>query len=131
MTARPCAVALAHATGDGRWDGIGSLAVGLVLVGVATFLAREVQSLLVGEAADPVICHHVEAIAAGDPNVVRVIRTITLQQGPGEIVVASKLEMKPGLQTQQIVEAINAFERELKVRVPEVKWSFIEPDCSD
>ena len=32
---------------------VGSLAIGLVLVGVATFLAREVKSLLVGEAADP------------------------------------------------------------------------------
>jgi cation diffusion facilitator family transporter len=125
------ALALAQATGDGRWDAAGSIAIGLVLVGVATFLAREVKSLLVGEAADPAICQHLEAIAAGDPNVVRVIRTITLQQGPGEIVVASKLEMKPGLQTQQIVSAINAFERELKSRAPEVKWSFMEPDDED
>src|SRR6185369_6050365 len=47
------ALGLASATGDGRWDGIGSAAIGLVLVGVAVFLATEVSSLLLGERADP------------------------------------------------------------------------------
>ena len=125
------AVALARATGDGRWDGIGSLAIGIVLVGVATFLAREVKSLLVGEAADADIRGHVDAVAAQQPNVVRVLNAITLQQGPGEIVVAAKLELKRGLDTTEIVATINAFERSLKQRAPEVRWSFIEPDVED
>ena len=57
-------------TGDGRWDGIGSLAIGLVLVGVATFLAREVKSLLVGEAADPAIVRPASRSSpSSDPNV--------------------------------------------------------------
>src|SRR5678816_3015363 len=38
------ALVLAYETGDGRWDAVGSLAIGLVLVGVATFLAREAVS---------------------------------------------------------------------------------------
>src|SRR3569833_237965 len=42
------ALVLAKETGDGRWDGVGSLVIGLVLLGVATFLGREVKSLLVG-----------------------------------------------------------------------------------
>jgi cation diffusion facilitator family transporter len=47
------ALGLAASTHDGKWDGIGSIAIGLVLVGVAAFLAIEVSSLLIGEAADP------------------------------------------------------------------------------
>jgi cation diffusion facilitator family transporter len=125
------ALVLARETGDGRWDGIGSLAIGLVLVGVATFLAREVKSLLVGEAADPAVEAHVAAIAEADPNVERVIRVLTVQQGPGEIVVAAKLAFKAGLETNQLVEVINDFERRLKERAPEVRWSFIEPDNAD
>jgi cation diffusion facilitator family transporter len=125
------ALALARETENGVWDGIGSLAIGAVLVAVATFLAREVKSLLVGEAADPAICAQVAEVAATNPDVERVIRVITLQQGPGEIVVAAKLGMRPGLETTQLVEAINAFERELKRRAPDVKWSFIEPDHED
>src|SRR5581483_6111614 len=63
------AVGLSKITGDGRWDAIGSLAIGLVLVGVATFLAREVKSLLVGEAADDKLLACFGELAALDPNV--------------------------------------------------------------
>lgn len=125
------ALVLAKETGDGRWDGIGSLVIGLVLLGVATFLGREVKSLLVGEAADESLKKACEELAAADPNVERVLRVLALQQGPGEIVVALKLEMRAGMLTDELVEAINSFERQLKLRVPEVRWSFIEPDNAD
>ncbi len=122
------ALILAKVTGDGRWDGIGSLAIGAVLLGVATFLGREVKSLLVGEAADASLVKICEELADLDPNVDKVLNVITLQQGPGEIVVAMKLKMRSGMLTEELVEAINRFERDLKRRVPEVRWSFIEPD---
>jgi cation diffusion facilitator family transporter len=125
------ALVLAKETGDGRWDGVGSLAIGLVLVGVATFLAREVKSLLVGEAADASLTKVVEELVELDPNVDKALRVLTLQQGPGEIVVAMKLKMRSGMHTDELVEAINQFERDLKARLPEVRWSFIEPDNAD
>jgi len=122
------ALLIAKETGDGRWDAAGSIAIGLVLVAVATFLAREVKSLLVGESADPKLIETAEQIANEDPNVEKVLRILSIQQGPGEILVAMKLKMRPGLETDQMVEAINQFERALEARIPEVKWSFIEPD---
>lgn len=125
------ALIVAKQTNDGRWDAIGSLAIGAVLVGVAIFLAKEIQSLLVGESADPRLQRTVEQLAIEDPNVDQVLRLLTVQQGPGEIVVAMKLKFRPGLETGQLVDAINAFERQLKQRVPEVRWSFIEPDHVD
>ena len=68
-----------------------------MLVGVATFLAREVKSLLVGEAADPeLLASRSSELADDDPNVERVLNVLTLQQGPGEIVVAMKLKMRAG-----------------------------------
>src|SRR3954469_6833816 len=125
------ALVLAHQTGDARWDAVGSIAIGGVLVLVATFLAREVKSLLVGEAADPALVKSFEELAELDPNVDRVLNVLTLQQGPGEIIVAAKLQFRPGMDTDALVEAINAFERALKAKVPEVRWSFIEPDNTD
>lgn len=122
---------LAYETGDARWDAVGSIAIGLVLVLVATFLAREVKSLLVGEAADPALLRCFEELAERDPHVERVLNVLTLQQGPGEIVVAAKLKFRSGMDSDALVEAINAFERELKARIPEVRWSFIEPDHVD
>ena len=131
LTFAMAALGLAYETHDGRWDAIGSIAIGGVLVLVATFLAREVKSLLVGEAADPALVRSFEELAELDPNVDRVLNVLTLQQGPGEIIVAAKLQFRPGMDTDTLVEAINAFERALKAKVPEVRWSFIEPDNTD
>ena len=131
LTFAIAALGLAHQTGDERWDAIGSIAIGGVLVLVAAFLAREVKSLLVGEAADPALIKSFEELAELDPNVDRVLNVLTLQQGPGEIIVAAKLQFRPGMDTDTLVEAINAFERALKAKVPEVRWSFIEPDNTD
>jgi cation diffusion facilitator family transporter len=122
------AMLLAMWTNDGRWDAVGSLAIGAVLIGVAIFLAREVKSLLVGESADSNVTSAAEKLAAADPNVEKVLEVITVQQGPGEIVVLMKLKFRDGLETSQIVDAINAFETNLRHEVPAAKWSFIEPD---
>src|SRR5215470_1038074 len=69
LTLAIAALALAWETGNGRWDAVGSLAIGVVLVGVATFLAREVKSLLVGEAAEPSLLKTLNELADIDPNV--------------------------------------------------------------
>jgi cation diffusion facilitator family transporter len=119
---------LAYGTGDGRWDGVGSLLVGLVLVGVAVFLAREVKSLLVGESADPSVQEAIDAAAAAHPKIGSVLRVITIQQGPGEIMVAAKVKLEGELDGAGVVKAINEFEADLHRRCPEVRWSFIEPD---
>ena len=125
------ALVVAKETGDGRWDAIGSLAIGAVLIGVAIFLAREIKGLILGEAADPILIKTVNEVAEAAPGVERVIRVLSVQQGPGEIMVAMKLKFKSDLTTDQLVDTINAFEKKLKATVPEVKWSFIEPDRAD
>jgi cation diffusion facilitator family transporter len=119
---------LAYFTNDGLWDGVGSLAVGLVLVGIAVFLAGEVKSLLVGEAADESVSQAVEAAAAASPTIGGVLRLITVQQGPGEIMVAVKVRLEKRMTSDEVIASINEFERDIKRRCPEVRWSFVEPD---
>jgi cation diffusion facilitator family transporter len=126
------AIVIAKQTGDGRWDAAGSLAIGGVLIYVAIFLAREVKALLMGESADPAITLAAEEAAAADPNVEKVLRILTLQQGPGEVIVAMKVKMRSGLESaNEVANAINEFERRIEAKVPEVKWTFIEPDLAD
>lgn len=126
------AVVLAKTTGDGRWDGVGSLAVGLVLVAVAIFLAVEIKSLLVGEGADPALEQKVRAVIAEEPRILEVIRMITVQQGPGEVMVAMKLRFQAGLATGgELCAVINRLEARMAEQAPEVRWSFIEPDVTD
>jgi cation diffusion facilitator family transporter len=126
------AILLAHYTGDGRWDAIGSLAIGVVLVGVAIFLGNEIRSLLVGEAADPHTEQAVREVAAADPNVEDVLRVLSIQQGSGEVMVALKLRWKPGLATGGELERLtNELEARIAARCPDVKWTFVEPDVED
>ena len=59
--------------------------IGIVLVGVAVFLAVEVKSLLLGEAADPTLIKQITARSRPNPRREVILRCITVQQGPGEI----------------------------------------------
>jgi len=121
-------VGLVHITGDHRLDALGSFSVGLVLIGVAVFLAREVRSLLVGEAADPSVKKAALELVEASADIERLLACISIQQGPGEVMVAVKLRLKDSLSAREVVDAINAFEVALQQRCPEVKWSFVEPD---
>ncbi len=125
------AVVIAAVTGDATFDAIGTLCIGTVLICVAVFLAIEVKSLLLGEAADPVLLQQVDQAAASDPRIEKVLRAIAVQQGPGEIMLALKLKFRDDLSGTDIVTAINEFETRLQAQVPEVKWSFVEPDVTD
>jgi cation diffusion facilitator family transporter len=122
------ALALSYFTHDARWDAAGSLVIGVVLVGVAIFLAVEVKSLLVGEAADPEIDQHARAVVDKHDKLKEVLRFITIQQGPGEVLVACKIRVESSMTADEVCEAINTFERELRSRCPEVRWCFVEPD---
>ena len=122
------AICLASLTGDARWDGIGTLVIGVILVSVALFLAIEIKSLLVGEAADPEIEAAAREIAKKHPHLEQVLSVITMQQGPGEVMVALKVRFCSELTGDQICDAINDFETAMRQRCPEAKWLFLEPD---
>lgn len=121
------AMAMASITGEPRWDAAGSLAIGVVLVFVAIFLAKEVKSLLVGEAADPHLEAAVLALVVAHPDLDKLMSMITIQQGPGQVMLSMKIEFRDGLSMPAGVAAIADFERQLAAACPEVKWCFVEP----
>lgn len=122
------AIALTKITGDLRFDALGSFSVGVVLVGVAIFLAREVKSLLVGEAADPTIKEAASQLAIEHPKIDKLLACITVQQGPGEVFVALKVKIVTGMSGEELVNVINEYEDQLRDRCPSVQWCFVEPD---
>ncbi|MDE1959440.1 MAG: cation diffusion facilitator family transporter [Xanthomonadaceae bacterium] len=114
-------------TGDPRWDALGSMAVGALLVVVALFIAVEVKALLIGQSVEPELRDALRDFIAARPEVCRVFSLITLQLGP-DVMLAVKAEMAPA---GDLIAAINAVERDLKARFPVVRWSFFEPDVAD
>lgn len=124
------ALGLAATTHDGRWDGIGSCAIGLVLVGVAAFLAIEVSSLLLGEAAAPEIASAARETASKFKELEKVLNVVTMQQGPGEVLVHVKMSFDPALTVEEACRVINDYEAALRKARPEVRWVFVEPDIA-
>ena len=92
-------------------------------MGVAT-------ALLVGQSADPVIQQKIAEIVADDPEIEHVYNIITIQLGP-DTMLAAKIRLNPKISLEVAVEIINNLEKRLKVAVPELKWSFVEPDFDD
>lgn len=88
------------------------------------------HSLLVGRSADPEIQKIIDDIICEHEDVECVFNTITIQFGP-DTMLAAKIKMKSGININTAVETINALERALDERVPNLTWCFIEPDVSD
>jgi cation diffusion facilitator family transporter len=122
------ALLAAYFTGNGRYDAVGSILVGVVLIAVAIFLAVEIKSLLIGESADPIIEETAAKIAFDHPNIGKLLQCITMQQGPGEVMLCVKIKCEPRLTANDVSHLINDFERLIRAERPEVKWIFVEPD---
>lgn len=121
-------VLMSHFTDEPRWDAVGSISIGVLLVIIAIVLAIEMKGLLIGESASD---HDVGAITAaleGSPGVISVIHMKTQHISPDELLVAAKLEFEPSLDVATLAERINAAEEALRAAVPTAKLSYLEPD---
>ena len=79
---------LAEATGDSRFDGVGSLVIGVVLAVVAVVLAYESRGLLIGERAEPELGERIRAVVESDPGVTTLIELRTMLIGPRRVLVS-------------------------------------------
>ena len=114
-------------TGNPVWDACGSIGVGVLLMLIAWFIAREVKSMIVGESASPEMRRDIEGFLRARPEIRAIINLITLQWGK-EVVVAVQCEMIDYDHSRTMVEAINEIEAALQARFPLVRWVFFEPD---
>ncbi|MER5293384.1 cation diffusion facilitator family transporter [Streptomyces pharetrae] len=121
-------VGLALLTGDGVWDGIGTLCIGVLLILIALVLAAETKSLLLGESAGLEDVQKIEAaIVAGD-TVTRIIHMRTLHLGPEELLVAAKIAVQHDDTATEIAGAIDAAEARIREAVPIARVIYLEPD---
>ena len=121
---------MAQITGNPVYDAMGSICIGVILIIISAFVAWRIRSLLVGRSADPDIQDAIDAIISEQEAIEFCFNTITMQFGP-DTMLAAKIKMRSGQTIDEAVGSINALERELKARVPKLKWCFIEPDVSD
>lgn len=114
-------------TGNGRFDAIGSAAIGSLLVVVAVFLGVEMASLLVGESATSDMQRTVEQALKGDHQI-DVMSLRTLHLGPEELLVAAKFSVTPDGRADEVAQAIDDAEARIRSAVPITCRIYLEPD---
>lgn len=111
-------VSMTLATGDGRWDAIGSGAIGVLLVVIAIFLGREMISMLVGESALPEHQDAIESALLDGEDITRIIHLRTLHLGPDEVLVAAKVAVPGAESAADIAASVDAAEARARAAVP-------------
>ena len=122
-------VVLATVTDTARFDALGSVGIGILLVVIALVLAVEMKSLLIGEAAEPEVADALKAAITEGPEVTRVLSIRTLQLGPEDVLVAAKVELTVNADSrEEVARAIDATEARMRAACPAARLIFLEPD---
>jgi len=121
-------VGLTVLTGNGIFDGLGTVAIGLLLVVVAAILAMETSSLLMGESATPEDQRKIVAALESGGTGVAVIHMRTLHLGPEELLVAAKIAVEHDDTAAAVARAIDEAEVRVRAAVPIATVIYLEPD---
>jgi cation diffusion facilitator family transporter len=122
------AVSLAEITGEPRWDGAGTLIIGLLLIVIAVILGIEMKGLLIGESASTADQEKIVAAIEIEPSVQRLIHMRTQHIGPEELLVGAKIELIPDLSVVEAAETVNRIEASVRRAVPSARILYFEPD---
>jgi len=121
-------VGAAIGTGNGVWDGVGTLCIGVLLVVIAVVLASETKSLLLGESANPAEREKIRDALVDGETVTGIIHMRTLHLGPEELLVAAKVAVQHDDTATEVARAIDAAEARIRGAVPIARVIYLEPD---
>ncbi len=124
-------IAMAVITGDGVWDGYGTLGIGILLGLIAVVLVWEMKSLLIGESASKKDVEAMRAAIEIEPEVIRVIHLRAEHIGPEELLVGAKVEFLHELTVVEVSQTIDRVERNIRANVPWARVIYLEPDVHD
>jgi cation diffusion facilitator family transporter len=121
-------VGLTALTGLEVFDAIGTILIGLLLVGVAAVLGVETKSLLLGEAATPEAQRRIVAALEAGGAGFSVIHMRTQHLGPEELLVAAKIAVRHDDTAASIARAIDEAEARVRAAEPSARVIYLEPD---
>jgi cation diffusion facilitator family transporter len=107
-------------------DGLASVVIGVILCGVASFLAFESKGLLIGEGIDRQTKADIERFVVADPDVDKLVRALSLHFGPEDVLLTLEIAFRPGLSAADAAAAVDRMDKAIRAEHPEVKHLFIE-----
>lgn len=121
----------AHAFGMPVFDGVASVAIGILLGLVAVFLARESKDLLIGEGARASLVAAIAEAARTQPGVAHFNGLLTFQIGPRQVVAAVSLAFENSLTAPEIEAVVEELEARIRAAHPEVVMLLVKPQTSE
>jgi cation diffusion facilitator family transporter len=120
-------VTLHAVTGSAVFDGIASVLIGVLLVGVAGALAQTCKALLIGRQADVALVRDVEAWLERQAEVEDVVDLLTMWIGVDSILLCVGLDFVDSVDSAALERACVRMDSELRAEFPVLGEIFLEP----
>lgn len=119
-------VTAASITGNGIWDAVGAISIGLLLVIIAVFLSIEMTAMLLGEAAVPEEIAIIEKIIKATTPVVDIVSLKTMHIGPDDLLVAAKIRVGQNFDSSELTKHMDNTEKLIQEALPTVKHVYLD-----
>lgn len=119
-------IGLQAITGVEFWDPAASVAIGVLLIFVAFWMARDARYMLVGAAARPDERLALERALTDFPEVQEVRELLTLTLGPNALLVGARIDLADGLDADRVENVSDEIDARLREVVPDVTEVFID-----
>jgi cation diffusion facilitator family transporter len=113
-------------TGDIRWEAGASLAIGVLLLVVAVHLGLQAQGELIGESVDEQLQDSLTGFLADQPEIDTVIEVLTMRLGPDSALLAARVDLEPGMDSETVEEVCVRIKHELSRRWPVFDHVFLD-----
>jgi len=120
-------VGLTQLTGSNVWNGIGSIAIGALLVVVALKLGLDSKELLIGRAASAPTQAAIREIIEGEPGVDQLLELRTMHVGPDSLIVAARIALNDDQSANQTEDLADDIDKKLDQKLPMRVQVFIDP----
>jgi cation diffusion facilitator family transporter len=120
-------VTLHHVTGAGFWDGAASVAIGVLLIGVAYALGRQNMRGLLGEAVPEETQRQIGRVIAESRGIDSLLELLTMRMSPDEVLVAARVDLDDQASVGELEEYAELVEQRVREAVPEVRHVFLDP----
>src|SRR6185437_9401719 len=121
-----CGLLANQITGAHVFDPAASIAVGLLLIVVAGWMAHDTTELLIGAAARPAERDTLERALAERPEIDHVVEFLTMVLGPNSLLVAARVDFAAGLEDAEVERASEEIDQAMREVVPDVTEVFLD-----
>lgn len=120
-------VTLHAVTDQGFWDGAASVAIGLLLIGVAYALGKQNKAYLIGQSVSEELREGIREEIAGAPGVDEIVEILTMRLGPDQVLVAARVDLDDSASGGDLEQNAEVVDQRVRKRFPEVRHVFLDP----